>query len=189
MDLMDKMMERMIVNMTIEEKENLMLKMMPTMMEDLDIKKMTPGMLAATGRLVTVTSIFDFISKAKDDDELKDQLVVIKDSLPALVEKIKPMMSMMMSAMPNLMSGMMGFVGDKIMPMMMPMMHKMMTEMMKDKMPGIMSRNETMKELMPSMMLEVMPDCVETMVPMVEQGKQTEFLSRLNVAMEKAGIE
>lgn len=187
MELMDKMMERMIKNMTIEEKENIMLKMMPMMMEDMDIKTMAPGMLAATGRLVTVTSVFDFIIKAKHDDELKDQLVEIKDSLPALAEKIKPMMSMMMSAMPNMMSGMMSFMGNKIMPSIMPMMHKMMPVMMKE-MPEIMGKNEIMKELMPSMMMAVMPDCVETMVPLVEQDKQTEFSSRLNVAMDKAGI-
>ncbi len=94
----------------------------------------------------------------------------------------------MMSAMPNIMSGMMGFIGNKIMPLMMPMMHKMMPPMMEE-MPGIMGNNKTMKKMMPSMMIAVMPDCVETMVPMVEPEKQTAFTTRLKAAMDKASIK
>ncbi len=192
MGLMDKMMERMIKNMSIAEKEEMMLKMMPVMMpimmEGMDINKMMPGMMTATGSLITVSGIFNFITKALKDEAFKKQLGEIKDSLPALAEKMQSMMSMMMMAMPDMMSGMMDFMGNNIMPLMMPLMHKMMPVMMKEKMPEIMQRHDTMKEMMPSMMMEVMPDCVETMVPLVEQEKQAEFISRLNVAMDKAGL-
>ena len=67
MGLMDRMMDRMIKNMSVEEKEEMMLKMMPTMMEGIDINKMMPDMMTTMGRLITITGIVVFIGKALND--------------------------------------------------------------------------------------------------------------------------
>ena len=195
MSLMDKMMERMIKNMTVEEKEQAMLKMMPMMMEGMDIKRLVPGMLSAAGSLISLTSIFQFITTALTDQALKEKLdgVLktkpgdIKNHLPLFAEKMQSM-CMRMTAMPDIMSGMMDFMIKNVMPVMMPVMRKMMPIMMKEKMPEMMQKHDIMKEMMPSMMMEIMPDCVETMVPMIEQEKQAEFVSRMSVAMGKAGV-
>jgi hypothetical protein len=40
MGLMDRMMDRMIGNMSVQEKEEMMLKMMPLMMKDVDMLEM-----------------------------------------------------------------------------------------------------------------------------------------------------
>lgn len=188
MELMDKMMERMVKNMTIEEKEDMMLKMMPMMMERIDIERLMPEMMTAGGSLITVTGIVTFFSKALNDEELKEMVSEMMDSfpaMPAMAEKMQPMMSMMMSAMPDMMFGMMDFMGEKMMPMMMPMMLEMMPVMMHDKMPEIMERNKTMREMMPVMMMEVMPNCVVSMAHLIEEEKRGEFISDLNSAIDQ----
>ncbi len=52
MGLMDRMMDRMIRNMSVQEKEKMMLKMMPLMMKDVDMLKMMPGMMSSMGRFL-----------------------------------------------------------------------------------------------------------------------------------------
>ena len=48
MGLMDRMMDRMIRNMSVQEKEEMMLKMMPLMMKDVDMLNMMPGMMSSS---------------------------------------------------------------------------------------------------------------------------------------------
>ena len=45
MGIMDKMMDRMIINMSVAEKEDMMMQMMPIMMAGIDINTMMPIML------------------------------------------------------------------------------------------------------------------------------------------------
>jgi hypothetical protein len=47
-----------------------------------------------------------------------------------------------------------------------------------------MEKNETVRNMMPGMMMDIMPHCVENMVPLFEQEKKDQFLSRLSSAME-----
>ncbi len=68
MGLMDRMMDRMIANMSIEEKEEMMLKMMPIMMSRIDVNTTVPGVMTAMGRLVTVTGTVTFINSFLKDE-------------------------------------------------------------------------------------------------------------------------
>jgi len=184
---MDRMMDRMIRNMSAQEKEEMMLKMMPLMMKDVDMLKMMPGMMSSMGRFLNVTGIVIFIRQVLKDDELKGQLEKLVDRLPQLSRKMQSMMAEMRPAMGTLMSGMMDFMAGKVMPVMMPMMSEMMPVVMKEKMPEIMVRDETVKKFISGMMMDIMPHCVQTLSPMMESESQNVFLSHLTDAIASAG--
>ncbi len=187
MGLMDRMMDGMIRNMSIQEKEEMMLKIMPVMMKDADMLKMMPGMMSGMGGLLNMTGIVTFIRQVLKDDELKGQLEKLIDRLPQLSRKMQSMMADMRPALITLMSGMMDFMAGKVMPVMMPMMSEMMPVMMKEIMPEVMVRNDTVKEFMPRMMMEVIPHCVQTLSPMMESEDQNVFLARLTDSIGRAG--
>jgi hypothetical protein len=193
MGLMDRMMDRMIVNMSVAEKENLMMEMMPAMMEGVDIKTVTPLMLKEVGSAITLTGIYNFLYTALNDEELKAEFGEIVDSLkekvPELVELMQDMMPTMMSVMTEtgIMDGMMGLM-EKVMPVMMPMMREMMPIMMNERMPKLMAQHKNVNELMPDMMIDIMPECIEMIAPEIEQGKRAAFLSRLSEKMEQAEL-
>ena len=186
MGLMDRMMDRMIGNMSVQEKEEMMLKMMPLMMKDVDMLKMLPGMMSSMGRFLNVTSIVTFIRQVLQDDELARQLEKLMDHLPQLSRKMQSMMADMRPAISALMSGMMDFMAVKVMPVMIPMMSEMMPVMMKEKMPEVMVRDETVKKFMSGMMMEIMPHCVQTLSPMMESEDQDVFLDHLTESIAKA---
>lgn len=192
MGIMDKMMDRMIVNMSVAEKEDMMLQMMPIMMARVDINTMIPIMLKDVGSIITLTGIYTLLHKALNDEELKQEFSEIVDSLkekmPELVEMMQDMMPMMMSMMTEtgLMDGMMN-VMEKMMPVMMPMMREMMPTMMNERMPKVMAQHKNVNELMPDMMIDIMPNCLEMIAPEIEQAKRAAFLSRLTEKMERVG--
>jgi hypothetical protein len=188
MGLMDRMMDRMIRNMSVQEKEAMMLKMMPLMMKDVDMLKMMPGMMSSMGRFLNVTGIVTFIRQVLKDDELKGQLEKLVDRLPQLSRKMQSMMAEMRPAMSTLMSGMMDFMAGKVMPVMMPMMGEMMPVMMKEKMPEVMVRDETVREFISGMMIEIMPHCVQTLSPMMEPEDQNDFLTHLTDSIARAEV-
>jgi hypothetical protein len=185
------MMDRMIYNMSVEEKEEMMLKMMPIMMEDVDINEMMPDMLAEIGRLLTVTGIVVFISTALNDEELKGEvselLVTVKEKLPELADTVQDKMPAMMSLMTEtgLMDGLLDTMG-KLMPFAMPMMREMAPIMMKDKMPDMMEKHDSVRQLMPEMMMDIIPDCVEMLPNYTDPQEQSEFLDELAEKMERA---
>jgi hypothetical protein len=179
--LMDGMMDRMIKNMSVEEKEEMMLKMMPAMMERVDINKTVPGMMAAMGRLITATGSVVLISKALNDDELKEELggllINLREKSPRLAEMMPMMMAFMFET--GLMDGMMKGMG-KVMPVMMPMMREMMPTMMKETMPGVMAKHDDVRKSMSEMMMnDIIPHCVDTMLPTFAPEKSSEFLPQL----------
>lgn len=192
MGIMDKMMDRMIINMSVAEKEDLMMQMMPIMMAGVEINTVLPIMLKEVGGNITLTGIYTLLNKALNDEELKQEfseiVASLKEKLPELAEMMQSMMPMMMSLMTEtgLMDGMMN-VMEKVMPAMMPMMREMMPTMMNERMPKLMAQHENINELMPDMMIDIMPDCIEMIVPEIEQEKRIAFLSRLAEKMERAG--
>lgn len=192
MEILDKMIDRMIANMSVAEKEDMMIQMMPLMMEGVDINTMMPIMLKDVGRIITLTGIYTLLYKALADEELKQESGEIFDSLkekmPELAEIMQDMMPMMMSMMTEtgIMDGMMNLMAS-MMPVMMPMMREMMPTMMNERMPKLMAQHKNVNELMPDMMIEIMPDCLEMIAPEIEQEKRAAFLSRLAEKMERAG--
>jgi hypothetical protein len=191
MGLMDRMMDRMIVNMSVAEKEEMMMHMMPIMMAGVDINTLMPNMMKEVGSFITLTGIYNLLRTALNDEELKQEfgeiVATLKEKMPELIAMMQDMMPIMMSLMTQtgLMDGMMNLMG-KMMPVMMPMMREMMPTMMNERMPKLMAQHENVNALMPDMMMDIMPDCLEMIAPEIEQEKRAAFLSRLGEKMEQA---
>ncbi len=192
MGLMDRMMDRMIINMSVAEKEDMMMRMMPIMMEGIDINKMMPDMMKEVGSIITLTGIYTLLQKALNDEELKQEfseiVASLKEKMPGLIAMMQDMMPIMMSLMTEtgIMDGMMKAM-ENVMPVMMPMMREMMPTMMNERMPKVMAQHKNVNELMPDMMIDIMPECIEMIAPEIEKEKRAAFLSRLAEKMERAG--
>jgi hypothetical protein len=177
--------------MTVAEKEDMMMQMMPVMMKGVDINTMMPSMLKDVGSKITLTGIYRLLYKVLNDEELKQEfgeiVASLKEKLPELAEMMRDMMPMMMSMMAEtgIMDGMMKLM-ENVMPVMMPMMREMMPTMMNERMPKMMAQHKNINELMPDMMIDIMPECLEMIAPEIEEGKREAFLSRLAEKMELA---
>jgi hypothetical protein len=117
MGWMNSMMEDMIKGLPVEEREALLLKMMPEMMKQADMTQLAPNMLKEAAGVVNLLLLYDIIRSGLEDEDLrlsaKEVLVRLHESMPAMMEMMQPMMTSMMSAV---MPKMMGF-----MAVMMPM--------------------------------------------------------------------
>ena len=184
MGLMDRMMRLMVESMSPQEKEEMMLKMAPEMMSRIDAGEIAPEILSTCGRFLNLSGVAAMFSKIRADDEIKGHLKEIARDLPQLKRKMAGMMSSMNGLMGELMAAKMRFVAENIMPMMMPMMSQVMPTMMKEKMPEVVAQNPSMQEHMPQMMSEIMPHCLTMLLPYMKESQRTEFISRLNTAVE-----
>ena len=181
MALMDKMMESFIGRMSLEKKQEMMLKMMPMMMQDVNMAetmvKMAPMMLDRISLLDLfnllkklfphilkgVNSLAEFMAKW---DELVPQMIA---KFPALMEKMMPIMEVVMPMMM-----------DKILSVMMTDEHKYnFDEMPKRMMPKMMA-NKNLQKLMPEMISMVIPHCLTEMLPYMEASKKEEFVATMN---------
>ena len=181
MALMDKMMESFIGRMSLEKKQEMMLKMMPMMMQDVNMAetmvKMAPMMLDRISLLDLfnllkklfphilkgVNSLAEFMAKW---DELVPQMIA---KFPALMEKMMPIMEVVMPMMM-----------DKMLSVMMTDEHKYnFDEMPKRMMPKMMA-NKNLQKLMPEMISMVIPHCLTEMLPYMEASKKEEFVATMN---------
>ena len=177
MALMDKMMESFIGRMSLEKKQEMMLKMMPMMMQDVNMAetmvKMVPMMLDQISLLdlfKVLKKLFPHILKGVDSlaefmakwDELVPQMIA---KFPALMEKMMPIMEVVV---PMMMS--------KILPVMMTEEHMQYMEEMPKRMATKMMANEKLQKVMPEMMTRVIPDCLKEMIPYMEESRKETFI-------------
>jgi predicted house-cleaning noncanonical NTP pyrophosphatase (MazG superfamily) len=174
--MMNKMMNSMISQMSVKEREEMMLQMMPEMMKKADVKIMIPNMLATFGKIITLYGLYDVISKMLKDNELaqllKAKLIVIKESMTS---KMPDMMGMMLPLMQNIMPKMMGFME--------PMMLSMRMEMKKTGrciMTDMVEKNDKMKTHMGDMMFDMCPQMAGKVIP---KEKGTEFIEKMTTAI------
>lgn len=176
---MNKMMNSMIKGMSVEEREKMMLTMMPEMMKKVDPKIMMPIMLKKVGEMITLYSVYDLINKILKDEALKkglgEKLKTMKDKMPAMMSKMGPMMMPMIK---NFMPKMMSF--------MMPMMSGMMSSC-KPGEGGMMKNNPEMKEKMAECMQNMCPNCVESMYPSIPEEKRAPFALSMIQTISKQG--
>jgi hypothetical protein len=189
MGFMDRMMDRMIINLSVTAKEDLMMQMMPAMMEGVEVSSVMPIMLKEVGSAITLSGIYNLLQTALNDDELKQEfgevVDALKEKLPDLRELVVDEMPTMMSVMAEsgIMDGILGLM-ERLMPLMMPMMREMMPTMMNERMPKLMAQHENVNELMPAMMIDIMPECLEMITPEIEREQRAAFLSRMAEKME-----
>ena len=175
MGMMDAIMTSMIKALPSDEREELMLEMMPEMMKGIDIERLMPDMLKEVGQLITLFSIYIFLSTAIKDEELKG---ILKEARNKMKEKMPEMMEMMQPLIQPLM-------GEKMMPAMMEFMNPMMP-IMKDMMPAMMEKSmipklkekPEMKENMLSMMQTMFSHCSVNMVPLIEKDDRIDFIKK-----------
>ena len=160
MGLMGNMMDSMINNMSPEEKEKMMLKMMPEMMKKADINILTANILEEMGKIITLYGVYSLIATIVKDPLLKekfgDMLKSMKNKMTEMMTEMMPMMMpMMKELMPKIMSGMI--------PMMSGMV-KEMTEMCECVMAD-MEDNFEMKKTMGEMMFAMCPEMAGKIIP------------------------
>ena len=176
---MNKMMNSMIKGMSIEEREKMMLTMMPEMMKKVDLKIMIPKMLKKVGGMISLYNVYDLIYKIVKDEELTKGLAEkfknLKEKMPAMMSRMMPMMMPMMK---NFMPKMMSF--------MMPMMSEMMTSF-KSEGGGMMKSNPELKEKMAECMQDMCPNCVDSMYPSIPKEKRTPFALNMIQSIAKQG--
>ncbi|MCH8234045.1 MAG: hypothetical protein IIB82_15570 [Bacteroidetes bacterium] len=157
---MDKMMDSMINKMSPEEKEKMMLQMMPEMMKKADINILTANILEEMGKIITLYGVYSLIATIVKDPLLKekfgDMLKSMKNKMTEMMTEMMPMMMpMMKELMPKIMSGMI--------PMMSGMV-KEMTEMCECVMAD-MEDNFEMKKTMGEMMFAMCPEMAGKIIP------------------------
>ena len=186
MGMMDSMMKGMIKAMPVEEREELMLKLMPDMMKQVEMVPMMKNMKKELTGRISLLSIIEFVQTLAKDEALKGRLKEtlgdFKKMMPAMMEMMHPMMMPMMSSfMPKMMS---------FMPTMMPNMKEMMPQMMEETMIPMIKEKPEMKAHMLGMMQTMFPHCAANMFPLIEKDDRVEFVQRLYGIMAKsASIE
>lgn len=181
MGMMERMMNGMVTAMPAEEREEIMLKLFPQMMSEVDMARMMPEMLKVMGRLLSLYSIYAFLAAVLGDDEAKERfgdiLSQAKASMPQMMEMMHPVMAQFMpSVMPKMMS---------IMAPMMPLMAKEMPTIMESVMVPTLREKPEMRDQMLSMMQTMFPQCARSMFPMIETGKRAEFVGELTEIMNR----
>lgn len=169
--MMTSMMNAMIRDMTKEEREKMMLQMMPGMMKKADINILTANMLEEMGKIITLYGVYSLIVTIVKDPLLKgkfgDMLKSMKNKMPEMMSMMMPiMMPMMKELMPKIMSGMM--------PMMSGMV-KEMTEMCECVMID-MEDNPEVKKTMGEMMFAMCPEMAGKVIP---EEKGLEFVKKM----------
>ncbi len=175
MGMMDTMMNGMIKAFPPEEREEIMLKMMPEMMKGIDIKRLMPDMLKEMGQLITLFSVYVFLSKAIKDEELKG---ILKEALNKMKEKMPEMMKTMQPLMQPLMEEKMMPAMMEFMSPMMPIMKDMMPAMMETSMIPKLKEKPDMKENMLGMMQTMFSHCSVNMVPLIDKDARIDFIKK-----------
>jgi hypothetical protein len=170
MSVMGNMMKTMINDMSLKEKEKMILVMMPEMMKKSDPHVMLPKMLEEVGSKASLYNVFCFISSFFKREKLKktlgDRLNTITDENNDMIVLMRPMMIEMMKGM---------------MPKMMKIMKPLIMEGMMKK---IVKEKPEMKTHMQEIMLKVCPDMAAEIIP---NHKQKQFVEDIieNIELKK----
>jgi hypothetical protein len=173
MTLMERMMKPVIGWMSIEEKQAMMLKMMPMMMEDVNMAdtmlKMVPEMLDHVSLLDLLKVLKKLFPKfLQGVNTVQELLPKLAERLPALIERILPVIE---ALMPSIMV--------KLMPVMMAKDTMKRMETLPERMLPKMLENDQLRQLMPEMMSRMMPHCLEQMLPAMPEEQKAEFVSTM----------
>ena len=185
MKVMDRIMKSMVGGMSIETKQEMMLKMMPMMMEDVNMAQTMVKMVPLMADQISLLDVFNVLKKlfprilngvnsvaelVSRWDEIYPKLA---KKLPDMMEKMMPLMELMMP---------------KIMAWLMPLM---MTEQNFQRMEGCVDRimsksitDEDLRETISTMMARFMPLCLENMLPYLSEEKRAVFIATMRSLLE-----
>ena len=175
--MMNAMMHAMIRNMSVDERENMMLEMMPEMMKQAELKPLMRNSLEIMGSAMSLYTVYRFIETAAKDRELRE---IVAGGLKGMMSKMQQMMPEMMPMMMPVMKSVM----PKMMSFMMPMMSGMMSDMARNEEDCIMldmvDENPEMQEHMGGMMFDMCPKMAGKVMP---KENSVEFVNRMEKAV------
>lgn len=178
MKLMERMMKPVIGRMSIEEKQAMMLQMMPMMMEDVN---MAETMLKMVPEMLDHISLLDLLNILKKlFPTLLQGVNTVAELLPKLAEIMPAIMEHMMPVMEAIMPSIMG----KMIPIMMTEENMERMETLPDHMLPKMLKEEQLRQLMPDMMSRMMPRCLEQVLPYLAEEKKAELLTTMQCMLE-----
>ena len=184
MSVMDRIMRSMVGGLSIEKKQEMMLKMMPMMMEDVNMAESMVKMVPLMADQISLLDVFNLLKKLfprilKGVGSMAELAGRWGEILPELMEKMMPLMELMM---PKIMA--------RIMPVMMTEQLMQGVEDCAERMVPKMMADENLKSILPEMMASIMPGCLENMLPHLSEETRAEFVpsmkSLLGSSNEKA---
>ena len=187
MSLMENTMGYMMGKMSLERKQDMMLKMMPMMMKDVNMAetmlKMMPQMLDQ----ISLLDIFNLLKKLfphllKGINTLSELAEKWDEIFPKLMEKIPEHMEKAMPVMEVMTPLIMG----KLMPLMMTEENMDRMEKIPARMAPKMMANENLNRIIPEMMARIIPHCLENCLPHLSDDRRKDFASHLNSILEAA---
>ena len=185
MSLMENTMGYMMGKMSLERKQDMMLKMMPMMMKDVNMAetmlKMMPQMLDH----ISLLDIFNLLKKLlphllKGINSLSELTEKWDEIFPKLMQKIPEHLEKAMPVMEVMMPLLMG----KMIPLMMTEENMNRMEQIPARMAPKMMSNENLNKIIPEMMARIMPHCLENCIPHLPDDRRKDFVSRLNSILE-----
>ena len=172
--MMNSMMNAMVRGMSVQEREEMMLKMMPDMMKKADINSLMANMLEALSKMITLYGVYSLIKNIVNDDTLKEEF---KNFHEGMIEKMPEMAPMMIPIMKEVMP--------KVMPNILPTMSGMALEMIgkgECLLADIADQNPEIKESMGKMMFAAAPIMAAKVIP---QEKENQFVKNIEESISK----
>ena len=186
MAMMDKMMKVIIGRMSIEKKQEMMLKMMPMMMTDVNMAetmiKMMPQMLDH----ISLNDIFQVLKNyfpklLQGIHSVGEFIARWNELFPKIMKKIPEVMETMLPVMEVVMPAVMGVV----LPLMMSQENLNRMEKCAEQMAPKMMKHDKLKEIIPQMMARIFPHCLENMLPLLPSDKQKKFSQSLKKILDQ----
>jgi hypothetical protein len=186
MALMDKVMESMIGRMSLEKKQEMMLKMMPMMMKDVNMAETMLKMIPQMMDQITLMDIFAVLKKLfphilNGINSVAELMANWNELLPKMLKKLPDVMIKIMPFMEI----MMPVIMNKMLPVAMSEDHIEKVKNFPDKMLPKMLEQEEVKKHMPKMMSIFMPHCLDAWLPYMESELKSDFLKEMDEILNK----
>lgn len=187
MSLMDKVMASVVGKLSLEQKQAMMLKMMPMMMQDVNMAETMLKMMPTMLDHISLLDIIQILRKIFPDlldgvktvsgfmAKLKEVMPQMAERIPGLMEKLMPMLEVMLPMM-------MG----RMMPLMLTDENMDKIETFPKRLLPKMLENENIKNKMPEMMVRIMPHCLEEMLPLLPETEKAEFTKKMRALFDAA---
>ena len=185
MSLMDRTMNSIIGGMSIEKKQEMMLKMMPMMMEEVNMAETMVRMVPLMADQVSLLDVFNVLKKLlpsilKGVNSMAELMNRWDEIFPKLVRKIPELMQKMMPVMELMMPRAMA----RVMPVMLTDQNMERMEDCVERMLPKMMEDENLREIMPEMMVRIIPHCLENMLPHLSEEKRAVLVATLESILE-----
>lgn len=181
MSMMENTMGLMMRGMSLERKQDMMLKMMPMMMKDVNMAETMLKMMPQMLEQISLLDIFNLLKKLfpylfNGINTLSELAEKWDEIFPKLMEKIPQYMEQAMPVMEVMMPMIMG----KIMPLMMTEENMDRMEQISTRMAPKMMANENLNKIMSEMLARVIPHCMESCLPHLPDDRRKDLASNLN---------